>query len=581
MSKWRVKMEDNPPSQPQSSHCSSITAVALLNVNMERLIQILSVFLLISLLFINSSTGYKVIKKFEYKFSFKPPYLAQRDGSVPFWEYGGNAIASSDNVRLAPSLKSQKGAIWTKNPVPFDYWEVDLLFRVTGRGRVGADGLAFWYTQSKGAYDGEVFGSSDKWNGLGVFFDSFDNDNKHNNPYIYAVQNDGNKLFDHQNDGGAQQLGGCLRDFRNKHFPTRAKINYHNNVLTLMFNNGLNSNEDDFEMCFRVENVVLPKNGYFGVSAATGGLADDHDVIHLLTSSYGAPGATAPETPVSPEDHAKLQQEYLDYQKQLELQKEEYRKEHPGDKAAEMEDFYESDSQRELRQIFQGQNQIFGEVKELSRKLDEIVGKQERTMSLISQQAGAIGANIPPPPAGQPPQAGGYVDTIRRHEVDAIFNNQNQFQNAISEMRQFVLEIKQRIDTVINNQAKAPTAQVHAVGFDTQSLVNEVRDGLNQVKVNVAQVSAHLGQQSSCPTVNCVTFTSVLIIVAVQLVLILGYNIYSLQSTAINLAYASQVSNICEQPLLRASYSSAPLNVAPEDKLQNAILSNPRDVSQA
>lgn len=64
-----------------------------------------------------------------------------------------------------------------------------------------------------------------------------------------------------------------------------------------MFNNGLNSNEDDFEMCFRVENVVLPKNGYFGVSAATGGLADDHDVIHLLTSSYGAPGATAPETP--------------------------------------------------------------------------------------------------------------------------------------------------------------------------------------------------------------------------------------------------------------------------------------------
>lgn len=29
-------------------------------------------------------------KRFEYKCSFKPPYLAQRDGSVPFWTYGGS-----------------------------------------------------------------------------------------------------------------------------------------------------------------------------------------------------------------------------------------------------------------------------------------------------------------------------------------------------------------------------------------------------------------------------------------------------------------------------------------------------------
>lgn len=31
-----------------------------------------------------------VHRRFEYKYSFKPPYLAQRDGSVPFWEYGGS-----------------------------------------------------------------------------------------------------------------------------------------------------------------------------------------------------------------------------------------------------------------------------------------------------------------------------------------------------------------------------------------------------------------------------------------------------------------------------------------------------------
>lgn len=31
-----------------------------------------------------------VHRRFEYKYSFKPPYLAQKDSSVPFWEYGGS-----------------------------------------------------------------------------------------------------------------------------------------------------------------------------------------------------------------------------------------------------------------------------------------------------------------------------------------------------------------------------------------------------------------------------------------------------------------------------------------------------------
>jgi len=34
--------------------------------------------------------GETLHRKFEYKYSFKPPYLAQKDGSVPFWEYGGS-----------------------------------------------------------------------------------------------------------------------------------------------------------------------------------------------------------------------------------------------------------------------------------------------------------------------------------------------------------------------------------------------------------------------------------------------------------------------------------------------------------
>jgi mannose-binding lectin 1 len=39
-------------------------------------------------------------RRFEYKYSFKPPYLAQKDGTVPFWEYGGSEylLASSTSI---------------------------------------------------------------------------------------------------------------------------------------------------------------------------------------------------------------------------------------------------------------------------------------------------------------------------------------------------------------------------------------------------------------------------------------------------------------------------------------------------
>lgn len=39
---------------------------------------------------LNGNTDNQVHRRFEYKYSFKPPYLAQKDGSVPFWEYGGS-----------------------------------------------------------------------------------------------------------------------------------------------------------------------------------------------------------------------------------------------------------------------------------------------------------------------------------------------------------------------------------------------------------------------------------------------------------------------------------------------------------
>ena len=45
--------------------------------------------------------------------------------------------------------------------------------------------------------------------------------------------NDGTKSYDHHNDGSSQVQGSCVRDFRNKPFPIRLKIEYINQVLTV------------------------------------------------------------------------------------------------------------------------------------------------------------------------------------------------------------------------------------------------------------------------------------------------------------------------------------------------------------
>jgi hypothetical protein len=34
----------------------------------------------------------QLAKRFEYKFSFKGPHLAFKDGTVPFWTFGGSKL---------------------------------------------------------------------------------------------------------------------------------------------------------------------------------------------------------------------------------------------------------------------------------------------------------------------------------------------------------------------------------------------------------------------------------------------------------------------------------------------------------
>jgi len=227
----------------------------------------------------------------DVRFSFSGPFLQGTSGSInDHWTLGGAAVITDSFVRLTPAIKDRRGWIWSKSPVDFKSWDAEFEFKASGGRPPGADGFAFWYAQTP-ELTGNIYGNQDKWLGLGVIFDTYDNDRKNNNPYILAMLNDGTIPYDHNNDGLTNQLGGCVARYRSLSNSARARIIYKDNQLDVLINLG----EGPFESCLHADNIHLPTGFYFGMSAATGALSDNHDIYNLVIRNLdAAPASTYP-----------------------------------------------------------------------------------------------------------------------------------------------------------------------------------------------------------------------------------------------------------------------------------------------
>lgn len=58
-----------------------------------------------------------------------------------------------------------------------------------------------------------------------------------------------------------------------------------------------------------------------------------------------------------------------------------------------VDDLYESVNDREIRQVFEGQNRIHLEIKQLNRQLAMILDEQRRYVSVITDEVAKKGAN--------------------------------------------------------------------------------------------------------------------------------------------------------------------------------------------
>lgn len=278
--------------------------------------------------------------------------------------------------------------------------------------------------------------------------------------------------------------------------------------------------------------MYLPTFGHFGLSAATGSLSDDHDVLKFLTHSLLEPGKY--QTPEEIQDREKYNKEYEVYKQKMDLKQQEYMKAHPNEanklKHADPSDEYDTLGEREFQQILSAQGEVHDILRNLNHKLDEILGKQERSLSMMSAlQTGAYQQAHPQQPQyQQPPAVAGQPSAVNRHEFEALLGQQNEL---VANSRQ----IKQSILSMANAGQHQPASVQQASQFN-QAILTETRDGVNTLRQELASLGTKLMSQNvhpaaqvqpTCP--SCLSTSTFLFAIALQIALVVGYSVW--QST--------------------------------------------------
>ncbi|GAB6025830.1 hypothetical protein CHUAL_011813 [Chamberlinius hualienensis] len=235
--------------------------------------------------------------------SLTKPYQGS-GATIPNWNFFGSTIVTGTYIRLTPDQPSRSGSLWNTVPCRVRNWELQVQFKVHGNGKdnLFGDGFAIWYTKDRDQ-PGAVFGSKDFFQGLAIYVDTYSNHNgphNHAHPYISATVNNGTLHYDHDRDGTHTELAGCESRFRNLDFDTYISIRYEKDSITVLTDV---DNKQGWKPCFTVNGVKLPTGYYFGFSAATGQLSDNHDIVavKLYELENDDPNANEDRSDVVPE----------------------------------------------------------------------------------------------------------------------------------------------------------------------------------------------------------------------------------------------------------------------------------------
>ncbi|KAF8589521.1 concanavalin A-like lectin/glucanase [Ramaria rubella] len=229
------------------------------------------------------------------------PYIDQ-DLQNRWWDFGADSYVNTNkHVRLTQNKPSQMGWLWSRLPLSAQHFQVEVEFKISGeQSHLYGDGLALWLTSER-AVPGPVFGSVDRFTGLGVFIDTYANaEHNYSFPRILAMQGDGQTPYDQGQDGERNAIGACSASIRRTNVATKLKVTYvKDDYLDVKVQYKA---WDEWTDCFAISNFSLVANPYLGFSAMTGDVSDAHDIVSITTSSLllSAPGGSRRASLASP-----------------------------------------------------------------------------------------------------------------------------------------------------------------------------------------------------------------------------------------------------------------------------------------
>merc|ERR1711871_1574491 len=225
--------------------------------------------------------------------TFHAPFTAlDGDGkrTLNNWHVGGDASIQEHFLRLTPDRQSKQGQVWSQNTLDSDEFSVIFQFRLSGQGqRFFGDGIALWISQNAHYGGGDFHGSSPSFTGIGVVLDTFKNaENANTHRDVALVYNDGSRSVDDM----YSTVVGCDADMR--YFEKRAdfsvsnssriKVTFLDAHVKIMIDARSTGTWVD---CADIPNLPLPahwsRSAYVAMTASTGDLADNHDVLGLST----------------------------------------------------------------------------------------------------------------------------------------------------------------------------------------------------------------------------------------------------------------------------------------------------------
>jgi len=237
----------------------------------------------------------------ENSHSLYPPM----DASLHYWRYGNSAVAGRQFVRLTPAAQSRSGWLYNHYPIKSNDWEMELGFSVRSTYHLGGDGFAIWILDRTGPEDrnlkekrwveGGVLGMRDDFNGFGVLFDTYDNDQNRKNPAVLVLKNDGSpRAWDHDKDFDPDRVKeshkemdtSCQLDYRNTEVTstglTRVMLRYQSGTLHVY----TDTSSSGYKVCLAVKlDITTLDTHYFAFTAVTGAVADIHE-IQSITVRY-------------------------------------------------------------------------------------------------------------------------------------------------------------------------------------------------------------------------------------------------------------------------------------------------------